>query len=352
MGVDPRISDAVGDYEEQLAEYENASVTDRMRGETKAFEELTEKLATVYADDPEAQPNLGVVAKSISDISNTVTKTDAKESITSSAQQKRAVENGTERTPLDTWIRENLEEVRITQTTDHIDETTFAWDFGGVTVETESGGERRGHYSWINFRDLIDESGGPYLGDPNPQLRDSNDWRDFIVRQREENETVRTFTGERTMAVQHLQNTIRRLDAFESLEATLNYGGVHAEVNNDPPEGAEPVDTDTAPQRLPEWRVDKLLIPNDLPADAVEETNTTVRGLQIELDARGYTLPGLSKISQKKYVAGQQQRFWVLTGDFATPNRYQPAGEEKTATDMGQTQAGADEEEIGGVGGL
>lgn len=352
MGVNKKIAETMEEYESELAKLENAGVTERMRGETKAFENVTEKLAEVYADEPNAQPSLGVVAKSISDISNTVTKTNAKENITSLAQKKRAVENGTDRTELDSWVRDNLEEVRITQTTDHIEETTFAWDFGGVTVETESGGEKRGHYSWTNFRDLIDESGGPYLGDPKEQLRDPNNWRDYIVRQREKNENIRTFTGQRTMAVQDLQNKIRRLDAFESLEAALNYGGVHAEVKNNPPDGEEAVDKDTVPQRLPEWRVQKLLIPNDIPVDVVEDKGTTVRGLQVELDARGYTLPHLSKISQKKYVAGQQQRFWVLTGDFATPNRYQPEGEEETATDMGNGEQNHGEDEIGGVGGL
>lgn len=352
MTVNQRIAETMERYESQLAEFENGGVTERMRGETEAFEGVTETLADVYAEKPEAQPDLGVVAKSISDISKTVTKTDARESITSLAQKKRAVENGTDRTELDAWVRDNLKEVRITQTTDHMDETTFAWGFGGVTVETESGGEKRGHYSWTNFRDLIDESGGPYLGDPKEQLRDSNNWRDFIVRQRENNENVRTFTGQRTMAVQDLQNKIRRLDAFESLEAALNYGGVHAEVHNDPPDGEDAVDTDTAPQRLPAWRVDKLLIPNDTPSEVVEDKGTTVRGLQVELDARGYTLPHLSKISQKKYVAGQQQRFWVLGGDFATPNRYQPEGEEETATDMGAGGDEHDDDEMGGVGGL
>lgn len=352
MSVNQQIAEVMEEYEVKLAQFEDAGVTERMRGETEAFEHVTEKMAEVYAEEPEAQPKLGVVAKSISDISKTVTKTDARESITSLAQKKRAVENGTDRTELDAWVRDNLEEVRITQTTDHIDETTFAWDFGGVTVETESGGEKRGHYSWTNFRDLIDESGGPYLGDPKEQLRDSNNWRDYIVRQRENNENIRTFTGQRTMAVQDLQNKIRRLDAFESLEAALNYGGVHAKVNNNPPDGEETIDTDTAPQRLPEWRVDKLLIPNDIPAEVVEDKGTTVRGLQVELDARGYTLPQLSKISQKKYVAGQQQRFWVLSGDFTTPNRYQPEGEEETATDMGNGEQDREDDEMGGVGGL
>jgi len=350
MPINDNIAEAMQDFETAIKELEHADVTERLRGETDAFEDTTEQLAAVYAEEPDARPQLGAVAKSMSDISKTITKTDAKEKITSLAQKQRAADNGNERTPLDVWVRNNLQEVRITRTTDHIDATTYAWNFGSVVVETESGDESRAHYHWINFRDRIEETGGPYLSDPNDPLTDMQEWRDFMVRQREQHANVKTFVGQRTMAVQNLQNGVKQRDAFESLEATLNFGGVHAKLNNDPPSEAETVDTDAALQRLPEWRVDKLLVPNGMASDAVEDTGATVRGLQVELDARGYTVNGQPKISVRKSFAGQRQRFWVLEGNFATPNNYQPAGEEKTATDMDNGEIAPDETEVGGVG--
>lgn len=348
--VNTDITEAIEAYEERLSKLEDAPVAERMKGETEAFEETTQELGDIYAENPNAKPQLGAVAKSISDISKTVTKSEAKEEVTRKAQRKRAKENGDDRTPLDEWVRENLDACRITRTTDHIDATTYAWDFGGLTVETEGGDGSRGHFNWVNFRDTIDESGGPYLAEPNDPYTDMVQWREFIVRQREKNEVVKTNVGPRTRAVQDLKNKVMRSDAFESLEAALNYDAVHAEVNNDPPEGADPVDTDTAPQRLPEWRVDKILIPNDWAAEVTEDKGVSTRALQNELDARGYTLPGHTRISIKKYVAGQQQRFWALTGDFANPNQYQPEGEEQTATDVGG-EAVEDKQEIGGLSG-
>lgn len=348
--VNTEITAAVEDYQEIMDELEGTPVAERMRGETEAFEDVTDRLGDTYADEPNAKPTLGAVAKSISDISKTVTKSEAKEEITRKAQRKRASENGTERIPLDEWVRENLQEVRITRTTDHVDATTYAWDFGGVTVETEGGDGSRGHFHWINFRDTIDETGGPYLAEPNDPYTDMVEWREFIVRQREQNEQIKTNVGPRTRAVQDLQNKVRRSDAFESLEAALNYDAVHAKVIDEPPEGEEPVDTDVAPQPLPDWRVDKLLIPNDWATEVTEDKGVTTRALQTELDARGFTLPGHSKISIKRYVAGQQQRFWALTGDFATPNAYQPEGEEQTAAAMESGDMAPDETEIGGVG--
>lgn len=349
MSTSQEIMEVLHEYETRLEELETEGITDRLRGETEAFEETTEALARIYAEEPDATPQLGPVANSISDLSNNINKSDAKEQITSLAQRKRAKQNGNERTPLDKWIRENLQEVRVTRTTDHINVTTYSWDFGGVTVETESGEESRAHYHWQNFRDHIEESGGPYLNDPNDPLTDMKEWRDFMVRQREQHETVKTYVGQRTMAVRKLQNAVEQRDAFESLEAVLNYGGVHAVLNEEPPDGTDPVNTDTAPQRLPEWRVDTLLVPNDMAKDAVEDTSATVRGLQVELDARGYTIEGQAGISVEKYVAGQRNRFWVVTGDFANPNQYQPEGEETTARDR-DGEAMSDKQEIGGLG--
>jgi len=329
---------------------ENPAV--KLRTEADAFENLTETLAECYVDGLSSIP-AGQFASMVSDVSNSLNKTEAKQQIVSDTQQAKSDNNG--RPSLDHYINNNLQEVRIVRTTDHVDLTRYVWDFGDTTLETESGGESRTHFNWVNFRDSIDDAGGPYCTAPRDPLTETHEWRDWIVDLRNERKTEKTNVGPRTNAVEHLQNRVRRSDAFGSLTEATDYQGVYVEVLEDRPDDAEPVDTDDTPQQLPDWRVETVYMPNEWPVNAAEEFGISTQALQNEIDARGHMLNGQGKIASQEYVSGQYVTFWVVNGDFATPSVYQPEGEASDSTGAQALESDkggkTDDGDIGSIGG-
>lgn len=347
-----RALEAMAEFEEACEEVEDESPAVRLKQEADAFEEFTDTLGECFADGLKSM-SAGQFADTVAELSSSLNKTEAKQQIASKSMALKAEETG--RKPLDDWIGEKLDQVRVVRTTDHVDDTRYVWDFGDVTVETSSGEEGRGHYNYVNFRDSIHEAGGPYLLDPNDPLKDSMEWRAWIVDQLEENEQVKTTKGMRTNAVEYLQNRVRRSDAHGSLGDALNYNGVYAELSNDPPDGEDSIDTDRTPQPCPDWRVDTLYIDNEWPKEAAEEFGISTRALQNEIDARGYMLEGHSKIATQEYVDGQYVTFWVLDGDFATPAAFQPEGEATDVSGVGALEADEeqrdDRDDFGSIGG-
>lgn len=328
MGPKQQIYQELQGFQDDCEEVAHESPVQRLQAEATALDTLTDTLADIYAEHPSADPDIGRVAAVVSDVSQTVTKTAAKQELAERSQKAR--NNETDRTPLDEWVKNNLREVRVIRTTDHMDATRYVWDFGPVTLETEGGDEGRGHYHWINFRDSIDEAGGPYCADPNDPYTDHQEWRNWIVTKREQRETVKTNVGPRTNAVHALQDRVRRTDAFESLDDAINYSGVHVELAGeaDRPDDAEPFDAEETDAEIPNWKVDTIYIPNSWAVEEAEEYGISTRALQNEIDARGYMLDGHSKIATREYVGNSYATFWVVQGDFATPAAYQPEGAE------------------------
>lgn len=296
---------------------QDANIAVQMKKEQEAVEELADTLAECYADGMNAPE--GRFAKGIAEASR-LNKTEAKSLITRKIQEAEADDGQ----PLNRWVAENLAEVRVIRTTDHVQDTRYVWDFGSTTVETASGEGRRGHFGWPNFRDLVYESGGPYLDDPEPDLRDGSEWRSWIVTQEQAHGVEKVYTGPRTNAVEYLKKRVRNADGYGNLRDAADMQGVYVEVNNDPPEDTEPVDTDAPEQKCPEWRVDLLMLPNEWAKDAADEYEVSTRALQNELDARGFTLDETTSVSSQEWVGGRYETFWTLNGDFAAPAAYQP----------------------------
>ena len=296
---------------------QDANIAVQMKKEQEAVEELADTLAGCYADGMNAPE--GRFAKGIAEASR-LNKTEAKSLITRKIQEAEADDGQ----PLNRWVAENLAEVRVIRTTDHVQDTRYVWDFGSTTVETASGEGRRGHFAWPNFRDSIYESGGPYLDDPVPDLRDGSEWSSWIVTQEQAHGVEKVSTGPRTNAVEYLKKRVRNADGYGNLRDAADMQGVYVEVNNDPPEDTEPVDTDAPEQKCPEWRVDLLMLPNEWAKDAADEYEVSTRALQNELDARGFTLDETTSVSSQEWVGGRYETFWTLNGDFAPPAAYQP----------------------------
>lgn len=346
---------ALEEAEDSLEAAADGSKIEAMRKESRIIDDLTDTLADLYLDGLKIQE--GRYASVISGAS-TLNKTEAKNLIMRKVRESESEADETR--PVNEWIADNLSEVRVIQTTDHISETRYVWELGGVTVETGSGRGERTHFQWPDYRDEIYEAGGPYLDDPAPGYRDGDDWRDFIVRQIRQQKTERESVGPRTRAVEYLKNRIRNADGFGKLADAADYQGVFAEVTDEPPEDAAPIDTEAAQQDCPLWRVDLLMFPNSWAKNAAEEYEVTTRAVQNELDARGHTLDG-RRVSSTEYIDGRYETFWKLNGTFASPAAYQPdadpAEEDDTVsdtpadTDTDGQDSDVDEGNFGTVGG-
>jgi len=330
-----RAMSALEDAITTLEAAQDANIAVQMKKEQEAVEELADTLAECYADGMNAPE--GRFAKGIAETSR-LNKTEAKSLITRKIQEAEADDGQ----PLNRWIAENLAEVRVIRTTDHVQDTRYVWDFGNVTVETASGEGRRGHFAWPNFRDSIYESGGPYLDDPVPDLRDGGEWSSWIVTQEQAHGVEKVSMGPRTNAVEYLKKRVRNADGYGNLRDAADMQGVYAEVNNDPPEDADPLDTDAPEQECPEWRVDLLMIPNEWAKEAAEEFDVTTRALQNELDARGFTLDETTSVSSQEWIGGRYETFWTLNGDFAAPAAYQPEATEENGNENENTNGTAD----------
>ncbi|WP_215415495.1 hypothetical protein, partial [Escherichia coli] len=62
------------------------------------------------------------------------------------------------------------------------------------------------------------------------------------------------------------------------------------------------------------------------------------------IDSRGYMLNSNNKIATREYVDGEVVTFWVVDGDFAAPNTYQPEGEEQTGAEGMDTETNTTDE--------
>lgn len=342
--ADPRDEafDAYERFAETCESLADESPALRLRREADAFETLADDLASCYVDGLSSVP-VGQFASMVSDVSSSLNKTEAKQHIVSKTQDLKT--KGNDRPQITEWIQENLREVRVVRTTDHVDVTRYVWDFGATTLETESGDEGRTHYHWQNFRDTIYDAGGPYCTPPPEQLREIEDWREWIVTRLEEHKTEKTTMGPRTLAVNELQNRVRRAEAHGKLLSALNYQGVYLELDGDPPE-----ETITD---ISEYDPTAMYLPNNWATEAAEEHGVSTQALQNELDARGYLLPGRSKVATQEYVGGQYTTWWVLTGEFAQPASYDPSelSASHTVNTPGESDTPDDDFEGGMIGG-
>jgi hypothetical protein len=342
--VADRAIDAVEEATDTLEAADDGSISAQMRKEQEVIDNLSEELAECYADGLSIDE--GRFARAISDVSR-LTKTEAKSLITRKIQEAEAEGKN----PLNIWITDNLVEVRVVRTTDHISDTRYAWEFNDNTT-VETGSNKKTHFSWPHFRDDIYAAGGPYLSKPEPDYCGGEEWRDFMVRQIREHKTEKESTGPRTRAIEYLKTRIRNADGFGDLRDAADYQGVYVEVNNDPPDGEAEIDTSASTQKCPLWRVDQLMFPNNWAKDAAEEHDITTRAVQNELDSRGFTVDG-RRVSSTEYIGGRYQTFWILNGRLASPAAYQPIADDdhQTESDSDGDDDSDDDSDWGAIGG-
>lgn len=243
-----------------------------------------------------------------------------------SDQVEQVAADGDEKELLDVFVEERLDNVVIHKTTDHKQGAKYTWDFGNFQVQTESGKDGRGHYSWGNFRDYILESGGVNLAKPDKDRRSGDDWRDFITGLIDERGETRRITGPRTQAVNSLQNQIKRKTGYGTAESALEYTGIWVLTDSvDVPDWwatfGRPL---TEERNLSKENVAEIRIHDTLIQQTVDEAEITRSALYQELDARNHTVPGSGGPSMTKWVNGESQRFWTVLPTFALPGAYIP----------------------------
>jgi hypothetical protein len=322
--VEDRAIDAVEEATTSLEAIDDDSIPAQIREEQKIVDTLSDELAECYLDG--LNMSEGRFAQAISDASR-LTKTEAKQEI----KRKINESQNQDATRLNVWISENLTQVRVIRTTDHISDTRYVWEFSDETT-VETGSNQRTHFMWPEFRDEIYDAAGPYLMKPDDGYLEGDDWRRFVVRLIQEYKNEKESIGRRTRAIEYLKTRIRNADGFGDLRDAADYQGVYVEVNNDPPDDEAEIDTSASNQECPLWRVDLLMFPNNWAKDAAEEHDITTRAVQNELDSRGFTIDG-RRVSSTEYIGGRYQTFWKLNGSFASPAAYQPIADDDHQTE-------------------
>lgn len=254
------------------------------------------------------------------------------------SQVKAAIQDAIEdleaskKTPLQDVIRDRLRKVTKVKTTDRKQGTVYRWDFPDGVVETRSGKDGRGHFSWPNFRDLYLEATEEDTGQPSQNYRGGEEWREFMVDMIEERGHTVEHTGPRTLAVEEVKNHIRNQMGYSDDEEMFARDGVGLAFrwDDEPPVYWLPMwwdwEMDGTPRDVPDFPpVSEIRVPAYVIQRIVERHSISTRALQTELDARGYTLNRLGRgVSDQAYVNGENHTYWALSPDLAVPRVYDP----------------------------
>lgn len=314
---------AVRDALKRLKDAESAeSALKRGEIEDDAKDILVEGVADALAQG--LNKPVGRYARQIADEMDYYSVSNLKQSISDRVEDIAA--SGGEKDLLDAFIEERLSKVVVHRTTDHKQGAKYTWDFGNFQVQTESGKDGRGHYSWGNFRDYIYEASGVDLAKPDKDRRSGDDWRNFITSLVDDRGEVRRFTGPRTEAVEQLQNEIKRKTGYGTAEGALEYTGIWLLTNTvDVPEWWTAFGPPLTEERdVSEENVAEIRIHDTLIQQTVDDVDITKSALYQELDARSHTVPGSGGTSMTEWVNGESQRFWTVLPTFALPGAYIP----------------------------
>lgn len=313
------LQSAVAGLSAAMDSAENAAVAGQ--AEHHAVTQVVEAVSEALVDG--MNEPVGYFAGMLADECQYHVKTDIKELITDAVEERR----GQHKQPLCEFVDDRLESVTVVKTTDHRQGAEYVWDFGTFKVETQSGKDGRGHFSFPHFRDYIHESGGVNLAKPRKDRRGGEEWRDFIIGMIEDRGTTTRTRGPRTEAFEALSNKIKRLTGYGTPEGALDHSGIWVvhKTSDAPPEwwavyGEDPSQNrDLLPELVNEVRVHESVI-----KPIVDDAEITRSAFYHELNARNLTVPGASGASIMEYVDGEDQRFWTLLPDAGTPRTYVP----------------------------
>ena len=277
---------------------------EQAKAEERAVEEFVDQLATAVVNGYSktmAKETCGMAA----DVSQHYTKTALKDRLSEAISTKKVEDSGRRR--FDDILVDDLREVVIVRTTDAKQETKYRWEFPDGSVETEADAEGRAHFHWGTFRDEYFDCIGEDAAKPSEDLRGGEDWREFVVDIIEEHGREQTTRGSRTATVEQLRDYISRSRAFNDLQTVVERDAVYID--------ADPRDADPSEIWVLNHDIKRICEDNEL---------STVRELQIELDARGLTVDRIRGVSETTTVNGKSVTYWVLDAAIATPDEFVP----------------------------
>ena len=277
---------------------------EQAKAEERAVEEFVDSMAAAVVDGYSktmAKETCGMV----SDVSQHYTKTALKDRLTEAISTKKV--ETSDRRRFDAILTEDLREVVVIRTTDAKQETKYRWEFPNGSVETQADSDGRAHFHWSTFRDEYFDCIGEDAAKPCEDLLDGEEWREFIVGIIDDHGREQTTRGPRTETVEQLKDYISRSRAFNDLQTVVERDAVYID--------ADPRDAD--PDEI--W-----VLNHDIKRICEDNELSTVRELQIELDARGLTTPRIRGVSETTTVNGKTVTYWVLDADIATPDEFVP----------------------------
>jgi hypothetical protein len=308
MSEDPPQVVASTARDEFLAEADEIAdlddIAEQAQREQEAAHQLVDDLAHAVVDglSPSmAKQMTGVAA----DASNHYTKTAFKDLLRERIEDVK-VEH-TDRRPFDEVVREDLGEVLVVRTTDAKQSTHYRWEFPDGSVETTANADGREHFHWAQFRDEFFDATGEDAAKPTQALRDPDDWREFIVDIIDRRGREVTTRGPRSAAVDDLKSFIGRSRAYKDLEAMVERDGLYVD--------ADPREADPSELWVQNHDIKRICEDNEL---------SSVRELQIELDARGHTVDRVNGVSESTTVNNNKMTYWVLDPEIAEYSEFVP----------------------------
>lgn len=276
-------------------------VVERASVEQDAANEFAESIAkAVHAGHSEAHARSA--CGQIADVAEYYTKSALTDLVDDHVEKLATESDG--RRPFCEVLEEDLNEVVIVRTTDAKQSTIYRWQFDGGSVETEATSDTRTHFSWSDFRDEYFDAIGEDPAKPIKDRRGGEEWREFIVGLVDDRGREVETRGPRSSAVDGLKNTIRRSTAYADIADMVERDGIRI---------------DDAPDENPS----EIWVPNSTIKRIADEFElSSVRELQLELDARGLTRDRVQGISESTFVNNDKVTYWVLDATIAQPGEY------------------------------
>lgn len=230
---------------------------------------------------------------------------------------------------LDSYLESALEQVVVTRSTDHDVDTSYQWHIShgdDLVVFQTSGG---GHWDWSLFREQFFDATGADLREP--QRKEAEDWREFLVEHIDRFGVEREHEGPRTEAVAELASYIRSTAAYPEVRQANAQRALYMEEG-----GADAV----------------LVLSSDVQR-ICSDRDVTTRGLQEELYARGHTVGGKG-VAVEKNDAGTSVKWWKVSTDLATPAEFRedaPSPSERVRDRLGKDEDADSDDGHGSRGG-
>lgn len=290
---------------EELVERADAAAEkegiDRLKAENALVGDACERVDELSRQNAISKSELSALADTLGDTLARYNKTDLKDEL------QTHFSNGSEGRAFNEIIESRLDTLQTIHSTDSKQGVVWRWEFSdGVTLETETSKDGgRKHYDWQAFkRDYFDAlvglGNGETIGEPDGELKDSEEWQSWIDDTILEHAEPVKHVGPRTEAVRLLRDYISRNVAYTDLEYMRERNGVWADAGD-----AEAVTT--------------IRVPLDEIKRICDSLSISTRALQIELDARGLTDDDTNGVSGAGYVDGARVPYWVLDATIADP---------------------------------